>query len=96
MPALVRTEARAAAIHAADWIVVNQVDDGKFLYDFHRGRGESSDDYNLVRHAGVTMSLYQLVRGGELQLARRRRPGPGVDARAPASHRPGGAWPSPT
>src|SRR5690606_30755636 len=33
----------------------------------HRGRDESSDDYNLVRHAGVTMSLYQLVRGGEVR-----------------------------
>jgi len=66
-PPLVRSEARAAATLAADWIVINQLDDGKFLYDFHRGRNESSDDYNLVRHAGVTMSLYQMVRGGEVQ-----------------------------
>lgn len=66
-PPIVRSEARLAATQAADWIVVNQDDDGRFLYDFHRGRGESSDDYNLVRHAGVTMSLYQMVRGGEVQ-----------------------------
>ena len=65
-PPIVRSEARLAATQAADWLVVNQLEDGRFLYDFHRGRGESSDDYNLVRHAGVTMSLYQLVRGGEL------------------------------
>lgn len=65
-PPIVRSEARVAATLAADWIVVNQLDDGRFLYDFHRGRDESSDDYDLVRHAGVTMSLYQLVRGGEL------------------------------
>jgi hypothetical protein len=63
-PTITRSEARAAAIEAADWIVVNQLPDGKFLYDHHRGRNESSDDYNLVRHAGVTMSLYQLVRAG--------------------------------
>ena len=66
-PPITRSEARLAAAEAADWIVVNQADDGKFLYDFHRGREESSADYNLVRHAGVTMSLYQLVRGGELR-----------------------------
>lgn len=67
-PTITRSEARAAAVDAAEWIVVNQDDDGRYLYDFHRGRAESSDDYNLVRHAGVTMSLYQLVRAGELQL----------------------------
>jgi len=66
-PPIARSEARLAATQAADWIVRNQADDGRFLYDFHRGRDESSDDYNLVRHAGVTMSLYQLVRGGEVQ-----------------------------
>ncbi|MCO8126459.1 hypothetical protein NHL50_04510 [Acidimicrobiia bacterium EGI L10123] len=66
-PPIARSEARLAATQAADWIVRNQTDDGEFLYDFHRGRDESSDDYNLVRHAGVTMSLYQLVRGGEVQ-----------------------------
>ena len=66
-PPIVRTEARAAATDAARWIIDNQDEDGKYLYDFHREREESSDDYNLVRHAGVTMSLYQLVRAGELQ-----------------------------
>lgn len=65
-PTLTAAQARTAATDAADWIVENQLDDGSYLYDFHRGSGESSDDYNLVRHAGVTMSLYQLVRGGEL------------------------------
>jgi hypothetical protein len=66
-PPIAASEARLAATQAADWIVVNQQEDGKFLYDFHRGEEESSDDYNLVRHAGVTMSLYQMVRGGEVQ-----------------------------
>lgn len=66
-PDLARAEARASARAAAEWIVDNQDDDGRYLYDFHRGRGESSDDYNLVRHAGVTMSLYQLVLAGEGQ-----------------------------
>lgn len=66
-PPITRSEARLAARQAADWIAVNQAEDGEYLYDFHRGRDHSSDDYNLVRHAGVTMSLYQLVRGGEVQ-----------------------------
>ena len=66
-PPIARSEARLAAIQAGDWIVRNQEDDGRFLYDFHRGRDGSSGDYNLVRHAGVTMSLYQLVRSGELR-----------------------------
>lgn len=66
-PPIARSEARLAATQAADWIVRNQDDDGRYLYDFHRDRLESSDDYNLVRHAGVTMSLYQQVRGGEVR-----------------------------
>lgn len=66
-PTITRTEARAAATDAADWIVDNQREDGQYLYDFDRDTGESSGDYNLVRHAGVTMSLYQLVGAGELQ-----------------------------
>lgn len=64
-PALTAAEARGHATLAADWIVANQFADGTYRYDFHRERSESSDDYNLVRHAGVTMSLYQLVVAGE-------------------------------
>lgn len=67
-PTLTRSEARVAAVDAAEWVVAGQDPAGRYRYDFHRGRGLSSDDYNLVRHAGVTMSLYQLVRAGELQL----------------------------
>lgn len=66
-PPLTAHEARSAAVDAGDWIVGNQRDDGQYLYDWHRGRNEASDDYNLVRHAGVTMSLYQLARAGERQ-----------------------------
>ncbi len=66
-PELTRSEARASARAAAEWIVANQAADGEYLYDFHRERDESSSDYNLVRHAGVTMSLYQLVLRGEGQ-----------------------------
>lgn len=65
-PPLSNSQARAAAVVSADWIVTNQDSDGTYLYGWDRTSGEESDDpYNLVRHGGVTMSLYQMVRGGE-------------------------------
>lgn len=65
-PPLSNSQARAAAVASADWIVTNQDPDGTYLYGWDRSTEEASDDpYNLVRHAGVTMSLYQMVRGGE-------------------------------
>ena len=64
-PDLSRAQAEAAAQQAADWIVRNQDRDGSYLYGWNRETGEVDEGYNLVRHAGVTMSLYQLIRGGE-------------------------------
>ncbi len=64
-PPLSAAQARASAVASADWIVANQNEDGTYLYGWNRATEEIADDYNLVRHAGVTMSLYQLVRGGE-------------------------------
>jgi hypothetical protein len=64
-PPLTVAEARAAAVRAGDWIVTNQEDDGSYLYGWHRETDEVDGSYNLVRHAGVTMSLYQLTRAGE-------------------------------
>lgn len=67
-PSLTAAEARAAAVDAAGWIVANQSPDGEYLYAWDREAGGAVDDYNLVRHAGVTMSLYQLADAGELAL----------------------------
>lgn len=67
-PSLTAAEARAAAVDSAGWIVANQAPDGEYLYAWDRDTGEAVDDYNLVRHAGVTMSLYQLAVAGELDL----------------------------
>ncbi|MCB0997393.1 MAG: hypothetical protein KDB21_20010 [Acidimicrobiales bacterium] len=58
-------EARAAAVLSAQWIVDNQASDGEYLYQYLRDDARAVDDYNLVRHAGTTMSLYQLVEAGE-------------------------------
>lgn len=54
----------AAIEAAAQWLVRNQEPDGRFLYEFDRAAGRASPEYNEVRHAGVTMSLYQLVAEG--------------------------------
>ncbi len=56
----------ASAVAAADWIVSNQFDDGRYLYEWDlRIDGPTDAPYNLVRHAGTTMSLYQFVLAGE-------------------------------
>lgn len=65
-PPLTSTGARATAVAAGDWIVANQEANGHYLYGWNRDDATTADDYNLVRHAGVTMSLYQLVRAGEI------------------------------
>ena len=66
-PVLTTTQAEIAARDAADWLVRNQDEDGRYLYGWNRGSGEVDTGYNLVRHGGVTMSLYQLVRAGEME-----------------------------
>lgn len=53
--AILREDARLAA----RWIVDNQNPDGSYTYEYDRDAAEYSGDYNIVRHAGVTMSLYQ-------------------------------------
>ena len=54
-------EARAAAAAAAGWLAGNQRDDGTYTYAVD-GTGRDLGDYNIVRHAGVTLSLYQAAR----------------------------------
>lgn len=49
----------ASARAAAAWIERNQFADGSYRYEYDASRDADSDDYNEVRHAGVTMSLYQ-------------------------------------
>ena len=52
-------EARAAAGAAQHWIERAQFADGSYVYEFHAAENTRSKDYNEVRHAGVTMALYQ-------------------------------------
>ncbi|MDY7103964.1 MAG: hypothetical protein S0880_22500 [Actinomycetota bacterium] len=59
-----RADVWAAAESATRWLVRNQQPDGTFLYRYDADSGEDLDGYNLVRHAGVTMSLYQAAAAG--------------------------------
>jgi len=48
-----------AAAEAVGWIGRAVQPDGRYLYEWDANTGLASNDYNEVRHAGVTMSLYQ-------------------------------------
>jgi len=64
-PTVSKAEAVAAATDAAHWLAAGQQDDGRYLYEYDRADDQiTEDDYNIVRHAGVTMSLYQLATAG--------------------------------
>ena len=54
-----------AAVLAARWMKTNHMDDGRYVYLYDYAADRTPDDYNEVRHAGVTMSLYQAA--GRLQ-----------------------------
>ena len=66
-PDFTADDARNAAVAAGEWVATNQKPDGTFLYQYDRTTGATPGVYNLVRHAGTTMSLYQLVDAGETQ-----------------------------
>lgn len=57
------TDARAVDSAAAggEWIAAGQLRDGRYLYEYDRAEQAPIPGYNIVRHAGVTMSLYQLA-----------------------------------
>ncbi|WP_116995569.1 hypothetical protein [Desertimonas flava] len=54
----------ASAQAAVDWFVDNQQPDGQWLYRYDRDADTDLGGYNVVRHAGVTMSLEQAARHG--------------------------------
>lgn len=63
-PTVTRAEARAASVEAVQWFERNQLGDGRWTYAYDRGEGEADQSPHLVRHAGVTMSLYQAHAAG--------------------------------
>jgi hypothetical protein len=64
-PPIDADSAQAAAVAAGNWLVANLDGDGSFTYGFDRETGLDNPDYNIVRHAGATLSLYQLAASGE-------------------------------
>ena len=59
---------RAAAGAAIGWVQRAQLDDGRYVYLYDAESDDLARDYNDVRHAGVTMALYQSAgRGGDEQ-----------------------------
>jgi hypothetical protein len=65
-PAIDAEGALAGARAAAAWIENNQHADGSYVYEYRLEDNANLGGYNVVRHAGVTMSLYQLAAGGDL------------------------------
>ncbi|MGH8978136.1 MAG: hypothetical protein ACRDV7_08690 [Acidimicrobiia bacterium] len=55
------TQARQSATLAAEWIITNQAANGTYTYAVD-GNGDDLAGYNIVRHAGVTLAVYQAVR----------------------------------
>lgn len=67
-PTVTTADIEAAAASTVAWIVDNQQPDGTWLYEYDRetGRAEyfATGDYNVVRHAGVMLALYQAAGHG--------------------------------
>lgn len=55
---------RASVSEAVGWFDRNERPDGRWLYRYDRSEDRDLGGYNTVRHAGVTMSLYQAAEAG--------------------------------
>ena len=63
-PSVTAAELRLSAQAGVDWFVRNQDPDGTWLYLYNAEDDSTSPEYNEVRHAGVTMGLYQAAAAG--------------------------------
>jgi mannose/cellobiose epimerase-like protein (N-acyl-D-glucosamine 2-epimerase family) len=63
-PSVSPAELRRSAQAAVDWFVRNQEPDGDWLYEYNADDDSIPTEYNEVRHAGVTMGLYQAAAAG--------------------------------
>ena len=63
-PTVTTVELRASAQAAVDWFARNQHDDGSWLYDYDADADRAKPEYNVVRHAGAVMGLYQAAAAG--------------------------------
>ena len=63
-PAVDAAELRASATETVDWFTRNQEADGTWLYLYNAERDTAAADYNVVRHMGAGMGLYQAASAG--------------------------------
>lgn len=63
-PPVSAEELRRSAQDTVDWFVRNQETDGTWLYLYNLDDDSTTSEYNEVRHAGVTMGLYQAAAAG--------------------------------
>jgi len=63
-PSVSADELRRSAGAAVDWFVRNQAANGSWLYLYNADEDTSAPEYTEVRHAGVTMGLYQAAAAG--------------------------------
>jgi small neutral amino acid transporter SnatA (MarC family) len=63
-PTVTAAELRSSAQAAVGWFVRNQDTDGSWLYLYDAEDDSIPAEYNEVRHAGVTMGLYQAAAAG--------------------------------
>jgi small neutral amino acid transporter SnatA (MarC family) len=54
-----------SASHAVQWFARNQNPDGTWLYEYDTDDNTDMGGYNLVRHAGAVMGLYQAANAGQ-------------------------------
>jgi hypothetical protein len=66
-PPVDAASARASVAAAVAWLERGELPGGRYTYGYDRERGAVSGDYNITRHAGVMMALYQAgaVRAGD-------------------------------
>jgi small neutral amino acid transporter SnatA (MarC family) len=69
-PSVTAAELRQSAQAGVDWFTRNQDPDGTWLYLYNAADDSTSPEYNEVRHAGVTMGLYQAAAAGMQGAAR--------------------------
>jgi small neutral amino acid transporter SnatA (MarC family) len=55
---------QSSAQATVDWFVRNQAADGTWMYLYDAEHDSTPSEYNLVRHAGATMGLYQAAAAG--------------------------------
>jgi len=63
-PTVTAPQLRDSAQASVDWFVRNQESDGTWVYLYDADEDAIAPEYNAIRHAGVTMGLYQAAAAG--------------------------------